>query len=120
MGTRQFIIPAGMSFWRALQAGLVGDWRSPAYLAFVASLPCVITGAPAHAHHLIGHGVRGTGKKTNDYLAFPLCPMLHTDGPRAIHVVGCNTWEEQNGDQRIYVAQTLTEAIARGVLKVRP
>lgn len=117
---REFLIPPGMTFWQALQKGMVPAIESDRYKAFVGSLPCVLTGQPAHVHHLVGHGLKPVGGKTSDFLSFPLAPELHVGGRSAIHVVGHKVWEQQYGDQRVFVMQTLFEAAARGFFKVVP
>ena len=114
-----YIIPPGMSFWQALVAGYVKPAQCPAYLEWVATLPCCVTGKmPVTVHHIIGHGLKGTGTKTSDFLAIPLSPELHQDSPQAIHVMGCHAWEQENGSQLEYAAQTLLRAIYDGVLTV--
>lgn len=113
---REFIIPPGLTFWQALQRGLVPMVQDPAYLSFVGSLPCVITGeTPVEVHHTVGHGLKGVGEKTSDYLSFPLSPILHRTGKQAMHVIGHKAWEELHGNQMEYVGRTLFEAVMRGV-----
>ena len=120
MGTA-LIYPPNMTFWRAMRCGLITPARSPAYLAFVASLPCCVTGArPVTVHHLVGHGIRGAGAKTDDYLTIPLAPELHLPNyPGGLHAIGHHAWEEKHGSQLEYAAMTMIEAIHRGVLVVR-
>lgn len=51
-------------------------WRSPAYLAWVRTQPCVVCGAPGNvaAHHMIGmYGLSGMGLKAGDEFAMPAC-----------------------------------------------
>ena len=53
-------------------------WRSQAYLRYIRSLPCVVTGRlGVVAHHVrcLGHG--GTGLKPPDWMAVPLDPLEH-------------------------------------------
>lgn len=114
------IYPPQMGFWRALQAGLVPEWRSEKYLNFVRSLPSVISGrTPCVAHHLVGHGLKGKGGKVSDMLTFPLVEDEHTRAAGALHVLGSAAWEDRHDDQRIYVLQTIVEALHRGVLVVK-
>jgi len=56
-------------------------WRSPAYLAWVRTLPCCVCGAsPCDAHHMVGmHGVGGMGLKAEDSMAMPLCRACHME-----------------------------------------
>lgn len=116
----EFLIPPGLTFWQALQRGLVPMVQNPAYLAWVSTLPCSITGdGPVEVHHLIGHGVKGVGEKASDFLAMPLSPVLHRTGSKAIHVIGHKAWEELHGNQMEYVGRTLFEAVMRGVLSVQ-
>ena len=55
--------------------------REPAYLAWVRTQPCCVSGAraPSHAHHQ--HGEKGTGKamgrKAPDSTAVPLSRVMH-------------------------------------------
>ena len=72
------------------------------YLTFVRSLPCVVTGRPAQAHHLIGHGQGGMGTKSGDDLAFPLSFEVH----RELHDIGYKSWEDKYGSQWLYVEKT--------------
>lgn len=77
--------------------------RDAAYLKFVRSLPCVVSGAlDSQAHHLIGHGHGGMGTKVSDYWTFPLSPIEH----QLLHDHGWKAWEELNGSQWKYVAET--------------
>lgn len=113
------IYPPNMSFWQAMQAGMVRPIESESYLSWVRTRPCVITGRPATAHHMVGHGLKPNGGKTSDILAFPLCEEYHLpDYPNGLHHMGHKRWEMIHGDQRIYVMQTLVEAIYCGVLKL--
>lgn len=71
-------------------------FRSPAYLAFVRSLPCCVCGSPANAaHHLKGiWHASGAGLKAPDSLAMPVC-----DGPgdtchRRIHNEPHLRWQQ--------------------------
>lgn len=56
-----------------------GPWRSPAYIAFVKTLTCVVCGAPADdAHHITGVGqLGGMGTKPGDEYAMPACRGDH-------------------------------------------
>ncbi len=91
--------------------------RDEAYLRWVRTLPCAVTGRPAEcAHHLIGHGRQGS--KVTDYFAFPLITELHDAQHRnGIHQVGVEKWEYSYGSQWKHVSNTLLEAIRQGILK---
>jgi hypothetical protein len=54
-------------------------FRSPAYLKFVRSHPCVFCAAPAErAHHFDKrHGGGGTAVKPHDTFTVPLCAVHH-------------------------------------------
>ncbi|WP_129141506.1 DUF968 domain-containing protein [Modicisalibacter coralii] len=55
-------------------------FRSPAYLAFVRSLPCCACGvSPCDPHHVIGlhWGLSGAGMTAPDNYAMPLCRACH-------------------------------------------
>lgn len=53
------------------------------YIKLICSLGCIITGRPAVPHHPRALG--SAGSKCSDFLAIPLCPELHTDGPDSYH-----------------------------------
>lgn len=114
------VIPTGLSFWQALQAGYLPPLQSEKYLDFVRSLPCAVSGSrPATAHHLVGHGLKPHGGKTSDLLAIPLHYTLHLpEFPNGLHHLGHRQWEKRFEDQRILALQTLVEAIYSGVIKV--
>ena len=120
MKTIDLLYPPGLTFWQALQKGMVPRIKSPAYLQFVSTLPCCVSGKrPVTVHHMVGHGCEGQGTKTSDLLAIPLAPEYHLPQfPEGIHAIGQHKWEERYGDQMVFVAQTLLEAVWRGVLKI--
>lgn len=111
------LIPPGMSFWQACQAGIVRPMRSRPYLAYLHTLPCAVTGSRnITVHHVIGHGLKAMSSKTDDFLAFPLAAELHQDGPSAIHVIGSKAWEPLYGSQLEFSLRTLLQAIREGKL----
>lgn len=119
MARRTLLIPPNMTFWKAMIAGLVEPVDDIEYLAWVRSLPSVISGrTPCIFHHLVGHGLKAKGGKVSDYMTFPLHEEEHTRSREALHVLGSPEWERRYGDQRIYVMQTLVQALHEGVLVV--
>lgn len=115
MGTR-LIYPPSMTFWQALQAGLVEPLRSESYLRYVRGLPCCACQrpGPGDPHHIVGSGLKGAGTHTSDLLAIPLCRQCH-EKLHAGH--GHVAWEEKHGTQIEHAARTLVEAVYRGVLR---
>lgn len=88
-------------------------WESEAYLKFVRSQPCVVTGTTegVEAHHVIGHGQSGMAMKTHDLMAFPLCHESHMK----LHDGGWQQWERQHGSQLEHVMATINKAAGLGV-----
>lgn len=77
--------------------------KPDAYLTAVAELGCVICGQPAEIHHAKGGSMRyresaGTGQRTGDDCAIPLCPYHHR-GLEGVHTIGVLTWEARFGQQ---------------------
>ena len=101
-----------LSYKQALQKGLAKAVRSPAYLHYVGSLPCVVCGQePAgDPHHLKGDGFGGSSK-ASDLFVIPLCRTHHDE----LHH-DMNAWEEKNGSQWMWIALTLHQAVDEGVL----
>lgn len=83
--------------------------RSPRYLAWIRSLPCVVTyaslyrtgqvwamrgiaefGTRSEAAHV--GPIRGLRQKCSDYSAIPLRTEYHTEGPHSHHVLGKKFW----------------------------
>lgn len=62
-------------------------WRSPKYLAWVRTRPCVVCGGRANAaHHLIGMwGLSGMGLRVSDALTMPVCDGPFSSCHRDIH-----------------------------------
>lgn len=92
-------------------------WKSEAYLKFVRSLPCCVTGRkgsdldPVVAHHLIGHGEGKMGGKAHDLFTMPMLASEHQrfhNDPKA--------WEQQHGSQLEYVKATIKKALDMGAL----
>ncbi len=84
----------------------------PAYLDWVRTLPCAVTGLPAEcAHHLIGHG-RLSQRRSSDFFAFPLINILHDEQhSTGIHRLGVKKWEHLHGSQWEHVARTLEKFV---------
>lgn len=78
--------------------------RDKKYLAFIASLPCVIClSEPVECAHvrMAGEGKGYTGKATkpSDAWVLPLCPRHHRLGPEAQHAMNERKfWESHNID----------------------
>ncbi|GAA3704209.1 DUF968 domain-containing protein [Oceanisphaera sediminis] len=88
-------------------------WQSEAYLKFVRSQPCVVTGSTeaVEAHHMIGNGHSGMAMKTHDLMTFPLCHDEHMK----LHDGGWQRWEQAHGSQLAHVMATLNKAAGLGV-----
>ena len=73
------------------------------YLDAVAELGCCVCGQPAQIHHARAGSMRyvesaGTGLRTGDDCAIPLCLNHHT-GSEGIHTIGVQTFEARYGTQ---------------------
>lgn len=87
-------------------------WRSEKYTRWVKSQPCVCCGQQADdPHHLIGHGLGGTGTKTHDLYTIPLCRKHHDELHRDVQ-----KWEEQHGSQMKLLFDFLNRSLGVGVL----
>lgn len=64
-------------------------YRSPSYLEFIRSLPCVICRGRSEPHHTSKAGV---GMKGSDYKAIPLCHGHHME----CHTKGALTFQEKH------------------------
>jgi hypothetical protein len=71
-----------------------GPDRSPDYLAWMRTLPCIVCsrvsgGATViEAAHTNVLGPRGMGQKTSDFSAIPLCSGHHRENLDSYHVLG--------------------------------
>lgn len=87
-------------------------WRSEKYTRWVKSQPCVCCGQQADdPHHLIGHGLSGTGTKTHDLYTIPLCRKHHDELHRDV-----GRWEEEHGSQIKLLFNFLNRSLGVGVL----
>jgi len=84
---------------------------SQAHLAFVRSLPCVVCGGKAEAHHLnraVDGKPKGTGRKNEDRWAIPLCPQHHNGQRDSAHGHGDDeAWLASKGIQGRDLAMAL-------------
>jgi hypothetical protein len=81
-----------------------------AYLAWLHTLPCLISGRrPVVAHH-----VRRYGEPRDHYRAVPLAPEYHAwDYPTGIHRLGRRKWQEKFGVNLEIVIRNLNEVWQR-------
>jgi hypothetical protein len=87
-------------------------WVNKTYTAWVKRQPCECCRRPADdPHHVIGHGMGGTGTKTHDLFVIPLCRECHDE----LHA-DANAFEEKNGTQLQLLFRFLDRAIAIGVI----
>lgn len=89
--------------------------RDAAYLAFVRSRPCVVTGACEEAgsdivaHHVRCLGGGGVGLKPSDYLTVPLTAYEHVQ----LHNVGERSyWKAKGVDPGKMIAMTMLTWLA--------
>lgn len=118
-----YAIPPGLTFWQGVQKGYVPLFDCPAYIRWLHTLPCCVSGARKNltVHHVVGHGLKAVGDKTHDLLAIPLVAELHLpDYAGGIHcsLMGWRRWEELHGPQLGFSARTLLQAVYEGVLKL--
>lgn len=69
--------------------------RSARHLSWIRSMPCLVagcrTGSPVQAHHIRTSANAGTGIKSADSCAVPICADHHAEG----HQIGWLTFEER-------------------------
>ncbi|WJR66999.1 hypothetical protein QTA58_22885 [Neorhizobium sp. CSC1952] len=111
----------------------VQEIRDPRHLAWIASLPSVISGAfGCEAAHVnfpdkrFGKHMRGKGTKAGDNWTLPLLPDEHRTGPNAQHKTGHEqAWWEAHGIDANTLADRLwrvsgdTEAAIKIILEAR-
>jgi hypothetical protein len=90
-------------------------YRSKDYLAYVHTLPCVVTGVEHGMNDIVAHHVRwkagaGTGMKPSDYWCLPLTAVEHTK----LHQVGEEKyWKSHGIDPHEAIAMNLLVYAAR-------
>lgn len=88
-------------------------WVCEKYTRWVKSQPCCCgCGLPADdPHHIIDHGLSGTGTKPHDIFTIPLTRQCHDE----LHedVVA---WEARNGSQLFHLVRTLNKAFGIGAI----
>jgi hypothetical protein len=121
--SRSALAAPSHSFWQAIQTGNLKMMEAPAYIAWLHTLPCCVTGRKGKgitAHHVVGHGLKASGGKTSDYLAIPLFYDVHLPNyPNGLHALGHKEWERRHGSQLEFSTRTLLQAIYDGVLVLR-
>ncbi|EPD2548244.1 DUF968 domain-containing protein [Escherichia coli] len=84
----------------------------PVYTRWVKTQKCMTCGNQADdPHHIIGHGLGGTGTKADDLFVIPLCRKCHNE----LHV-GVKDFEEKHGSQLLLLIRFLMHARNSGVL----
>ncbi|EJS0010075.1 DUF968 domain-containing protein [Escherichia coli] len=85
----------------------------PIYTRWVKTQKCMACGNQADdPHHIIGHGLGGTGTKADDLFVIPLCRRCHNE----LHA-GVREFEEKHGSQLLLLIRFLMHARNSGVLK---
>jgi hypothetical protein len=80
-----------------------GPERSPEYLAWIRTLPCVVCHRqptlflPIEAAHTHGLGPRGMGQRSSDYSVIPLCFWHHRGDSDSYHSLGERTFAALHG-----------------------
>lgn len=76
------------------------------HLDRVSSLGCIICGAPASLHH--PRFSCGMSQRASNWLAIPLCPWHHQQGPHGIAIHnGQQEFEKNFGTEAELLAQTI-------------
>lgn len=81
--------------------------KSPRYLAYIRSKPCMICGQDSIAHHVRFPGECGMGQKPSDYYAVNLCQypchnILHNMGEDRF-------WREHNIDIKMVIIRLVVD-----------
>lgn len=85
-----------------------GPARDPKYLAWVRTLPCLVSDCrrgPIEVNHI---GRRGMSQRSSDYETVPLCRFHH----RQFHDKGRKWFEEHHGVELRAMAVKLREGVA--------
>lgn len=81
--------------------------KDPAYLAFIASLPCVVCLAwesEQRTRTTVAHvGDRGLSQKCSDRETLPLCVDHHQEGKNAHHKMGKRFWSHHELDRDVLI-----------------
>src|ERR1022692_4598326 len=98
-----------------------GPDRSPEYLAWIRTLPCLVCsrvsgGATViEAAHTNALGSRGVGQKTSDFSAIPLCSWHHRAGQNSYHRLGERWFAQAHQIHLLEVVQTLNRRNGRQI-----
>jgi hypothetical protein len=72
-----------------------GVIRDPAYRAWIHTQPCLVHGWACGSIEM--HHVHDVGGPRNDRRGVPLCPILHREGPDAVHTIHQGPFEARFG-----------------------
>ncbi len=87
-------------------------WENQAYTRWVKTQPCAACCRPADdPHHVIGHGMGGTGTKSHDLFVIPLCRSCHN----SLHA-DVAAFEQKNGTQLELLFRFIDRVLAIGVI----
>ncbi|UWS31963.1 DUF968 domain-containing protein [Erwinia pyrifoliae] len=87
-------------------------WENQTYTRWVKTQPCAGCGRPADdPHHIIGHGMGGTGTKAHDLFVIPLCRCCHNE----LHA-DVAAFETKYGTQLALLFRFLDRVLAIGVI----
>lgn len=88
-------------------------WECEKYTQWVKSQPCCCgCGLPADdPHHIIDHGLGGTGTKPHDIFTIPLTRKCHNE----LHD-DVAAWEAKHGSQLFHLVRTLNKAFGIGTI----
>lgn len=70
--------------------------RNTKYLKWLRTQPCVVSAQKAQCAHHVRLGTNGgSSLKPSDYFCIPLLNEYHTTGPRALHLIGEDTFFQE-------------------------
>lgn len=81
-------------------------------MAWVASLPCLVCGAPSTVHHVTGYSDRMGRVSRSNWLVAPLCPKHHLiqHGPKeSVEALNHRGFYETHGVDLMKAAERLAE-----------
>jgi hypothetical protein len=95
--------------------------RNVKYLSWLREQNCIVSGEKAQCAHHIRLGTNGgKGIKPSDYFCVPLTNEYHTTGSNAVHLIGEETFLEDNNIDKVeffiyYLQQFLQETLGAKV-----